>query len=105
MGYYALIYHVVDQFVERRAPFRELHLAHAQRAAEQSGLVLAGALAEPADSALIIFRGDSPDAARSFAKHDPYVRNGLVAGWEVRPWNVVIGEYAELATASSKGGA
>lgn len=104
MGYYALFYHVVDQFVEPRAPFREQHLAHAKRAAENYGLVLARALAELADTALILFRGNSPDAARAFAENDPYVRNGLVKRWEVRPWNVVVGEYAEL-TSSTKGGA
>jgi uncharacterized protein len=105
MGYYALFYHVVDNFVERRAPFRELHLSLAQRAAEECGLVLAGALADPADTALLVFRGDSPDAAKAFAENDPYVRNGLVRQWEVRPWNVVVGEYVELSSASSKGGA
>jgi uncharacterized protein len=104
MGYYALFYHVVDQFVERRSPFREQHLAHAQRAVGHDGLVLAGALSEPADTALLVFRGDSPDAARAFAETDPYVRNGLVKHWEVRPWNVVVGEYAELSS-SAKGGA
>lgn len=103
MGYYALFYHVVDNFVERRAPFRALHLAHARNAAERDGLVLGGALADPADTALIIFRGNSPDAATKFANTDPYVMNGLVERWEVRPWNVVVGEYAELAEASSKG--
>jgi uncharacterized protein len=103
MGYYALFYHVVDNFVERRAPFRALHLAHAQHATEHDGLVLGGALADPADTALIVFRGNSPDAAHKFADTDPYVRNGLVERWEVRPWNVVVGEYAELAGASSKG--
>lgn len=105
MGYYALFYHVVDRFVERRTPFREAHLAHAQKAAEYHGLVLAGALADPADTALIVFRGDSPDAAKAFAESDPYVRNGLVQRWEVRPWNVVVGEYANLQSASSRGGA
>jgi len=104
MGYYALFYHVVDNFVERRAPFRAQHLAHAKRAAEEHGLVLAGALAEPADTALIIFRGGSPDSARAFAENDPYVSSGLVKRWEVRPWNVVVGEYAELSS-STKGGA
>jgi|SRR5215472_8757964 len=105
MGYFALFYHVVDQFVERRAPVRELHLAHAQRAAEHQGLVLAGALADPSDTALLIFDGNSPDAARAFAESDPYVRNGLVKSWEVRPWNVVAGKYVERSRASSKGGA
>lgn len=105
MGYYALFYHVVDRFVQRRTPFRELHLAHAKKAADRGQLVLAGALAEPADTALIVFRGDSPDNARNFAEGDPYVQNGLVQRWEVRPWNVVVGEYMNLPRAATKGGA
>jgi len=105
MAYFALFYHVVDRFVERRAPFRELHLAQAQRATERGELVLAGALADPADTALLVFRGASPDAARRFAETDPYVLNSLVERWEVRPWNVVVGTYANLSAVSSKGGA
>ena len=105
MGYYALFYHVVDNFIERRAPFREAHLAHAQHAANRGELILGGALAEPADTAMIIFRGDSPDAAKAFAESDPYVRNGLVQRWEIRPWNVVVGSYVNLPAASAKGGA
>jgi uncharacterized protein YciI len=105
MGYFALFYHVVENFVERRAPFRQLHLAHAQRASQGCGLLLAGALADPADTALLVFRGESPDLARSFAESDPYVLNGLVKRWEVRPWNVVVGELFHLPAATSQGGA
>jgi uncharacterized protein YciI len=101
MGYYALFYYVVEGFVERRLPFREAHLAHARSAAERGELALAGALAEPADTALIVFRGDSPDAAKAFAQKDPYVRNGLVQRWEVRPWNVVVGADAHLPNAAA----
>ena len=104
MGYYALFYHVVDGFVERRLAFREQHLAHARNAAERAELVLGGALAEPADTALIVFRGDSPDAARAFAEKDPYVSNGLVQRWEVRPWNVVVGADADIPSASASRG-
>jgi len=104
MSYYALFYHVVDHFVERRTPFREIHLAHAQHAAERGDLVLAGALAEPADTALIVFRGNSPETATAFAEGDPYVQNGLVQRWEVRPWNVAVGAYANLPNASAQGG-
>jgi uncharacterized protein len=105
MGYYALFYHVVDGFVERRVPFREAHLSYAQHAASRGELALGGALAEPADTALIVFRGDSPDAARAFAEKDPYVRNGLVQRWEVRPWNVVVGTDYDLANATASRGA
>jgi uncharacterized protein len=105
MGYYALFYHVVDGFVERRLTFREAHLAHARNAAERGELALGGALAEPPDTALIVFRGDSPDAAKAFAEKDPYVRNGLVQRWEVRPWNVVVGADADIPSASASRGA
>ena len=104
MGYYALFYHVVDGFVERRLQFREAHLAHARSAAERGELALGGALAEPADTALIVFRGDSPDAAKTFAEKDPYVRNGLVQRWEVRPWNVVVGADAEIPNTTATRG-
>jgi uncharacterized protein YciI len=101
MGYYALFYHVVDGFVERRLPFREAHLSHARSAAKRGELALGGALAEPPDTALIVFRGDSPDTAKDFAEKDPYVRNGLVQRWEVRPWNVVVGADADIPNAAA----
>jgi len=94
MPYFALFYEVVDDFAARRAPYREEHLKLADAANRRGELVLAGALAEPADSALIIFRGEDPAIAASFAHADPYVQNGLVKHWEVRPWTVVVGGEA-----------
>ena len=32
--------------------------------------------------------------AERFAAADPYVKNGLVARWEVRRWITVVGPYA-----------
>ena len=61
---------------------------------ERGELVLAGALAEPADGAVLVFQGDSPAAAEAFAEADPYVRHGLVTGWRVRPWTTVVGDRA-----------
>jgi len=103
MAYYALFYDVVENFVERRAPYRTEHLKLADEANRRGELVLAGALAEPADGALIIFRGDDAEAAARFARRDPYVLNGLVKHWEVRPWTVVVGGEAR-STASDRGG-
>ena len=91
MAYFALIYDVVDDFVARRASFRDEHLQMAREAHARGEIVLAGAFADPADKALIVFRGTSSESAHRFAENDPYVRNGLVARWEVRPWTVVIG--------------
>jgi uncharacterized protein YciI len=77
--------------VERRAPLRELHLKLAKEAHERNEIVLAGALADPVDGAVFVFRGESPEAAEAFAKADPYVLNGLVKTWRVRKWTTVIG--------------
>lgn len=89
--YYLLLYDVVDDYVERRATFRADHLGLANAAHERGELVLAGALADPADGAVLVFKGDDPGVAARFAERDPYVKNGLVTRWRVRPWSVVIG--------------
>ncbi|HXL21382.1 MAG TPA: YciI-like protein [Candidatus Dormibacteraeota bacterium] len=91
MGYFALFYEVVDDFAHRRGPYRDEHLKLARDAHARGELVLAGALAEPADGALLVFRGQQPDPAENFARHDPYVINGLVQRWYVREWSVVVG--------------
>jgi uncharacterized protein YciI len=93
--HYLLFYEVVDNYVERRLPFRALHLDHARQAVERGELVLGGALANPADEAVLLFRGDSPAAAEAFAASDPYVQNGLVRRWRVREWTTVVGRDAE----------
>lgn len=90
--HYLLLYDVVPDYVERRTPFRAEHLALAQAAHARGELVLGGALADPIDGAVLVFRGDSPAAAEAFARADPYVRNGLVTRWRVRAWNTVVGD-------------
>lgn len=90
--HYILFYEVVDDYVEKRGEFREAHLALARRAHERGELVLAGALVDPVDEAVLIFRGSSPEVAEAFAKSDPYVANGLVKAWRVRKWMTVIGD-------------
>jgi uncharacterized protein YciI len=89
--YYLLFYKTVDNYVEKRAPHREEHLAYADAAHDRGGLVMAGALDEPADGAVLVFKGDDSGVAESFAKNDPYVKAGLITEWNVRPWTVVIG--------------
>jgi len=91
MPYFALIYDTVPDYVERRSAFREQHLRVANAATERGELLLGGALADPVDRALLIFRADNRGVVEEFARNDPYVVNGLVARWEVRDWTVVIG--------------
>ena len=89
-----LLYDVVDDYVERRTAFREEHLGLARAAAERGELLLAGALAEPPDGAVLVFRAADASVAEAFARADPYVVNGLVTDWRVRSWTVVVGTLA-----------
>lgn len=93
--HYLLFYEVVDNYAERRTPFRKDHLAYARAAAARGELVLAGALANPVDGTVLLFKGDSPAAAEAFARTDPYVTNGLVTMWRVREWTTVVGKDAQ----------
>jgi|SRR5437016_3296067 len=104
MNYYALLYELVDDMVTRRAPFREEHLRLAREAHERGELVLAGALAEPVDRALLVFHADDKSKAEAFARKDPYVLNGLAKKWEVRPWNVVVGNKNPAPSSGSAAG-
>ena len=90
--HYILFYDIDDDYIERRAQFREAHLKLASEALERGELLLGGALADPVDGVVIIFSGDHPGAAERFAQADPYVANGLVKGWRVRKWTTVIGK-------------
>jgi uncharacterized protein len=92
--HYLLIYELADDYLTRRPEFREAHLQLAWQAHERGELVLGGALAEPVDQAILMFKAESPRAAEDFAKADPYVTNGLIRRWYVRPWSTVVGETA-----------
>jgi uncharacterized protein (DUF924 family)/uncharacterized protein YciI len=92
--HHLLLYDLAPDYLERRSSFRDEHLALAWQAHERGELVLAGAVSDPADLAVLLWQGDSPAAAEAFAAADPYVRNGLVKRWRVRAWNTVAGAQA-----------
>ena len=93
--HFVLEYDLVDDYVTRRGPLRADHLKLARAASVRGELVLAGALQARIDRALFLFRGPGPEAAERFANADPYVANGLVKQWRVRPWTTVVGPDAE----------
>jgi len=107
MNYYALIYETVDDYVARRAEFREMHLRIAREARERGDLILAGAFNDPVDRALLVFHVNDKSKVEDFARKDPYVVNGLVRKWEVRPWKVVVGQeqHASLSVPAVPTGA
>ena len=91
MPYFALHYDVVDDFANKRTPFRPAHLKEVRESNARGELVMAGALGEP-PGALLIFRASDKSVAENFATNDPYVKQGLVRTWKVRPWTVVVGQ-------------
>ena len=101
MPYFALTYEVVDDFVNKRTPFRPSHLKEVREAHARGELVMAGALGEPA-GALLVFRAADKTIAENFAKADPYVKEGLVKTLEGpsvdgRRWPGPVGDAARTA--------
>jgi uncharacterized protein YciI len=92
--HFLLFYEAGPDYLERRPDFRGAHLEHAWAAHQRGELVVAGALADPVDGAVLMFQGEDASAAEEFARADPYVRNGLVADWRVREWTTVVGDLA-----------
>jgi uncharacterized protein YciI len=90
--HYLLFYEAADDYLARRPEFRNAHLELALKACERGELLLGGALANPLDGAILLFKADSPLVAEEFARADPFVTNGLVKRWHVRGWNTVVGE-------------
>jgi uncharacterized protein len=91
MKYFALIYYFVDDYLSKRLQFREEHLKLANELHKNGTLILAGAFSDPADKALLVFKAINKSIVEDFVNKDPYVKNGLVTGWKIREWTVVIG--------------
>jgi uncharacterized protein YciI len=87
--HHVLFYDVVDDMITKRVPFREEHLKLIRESQARGELIMAGAVGSPPDGGLFVFQTDSAAAAEAFANADPYVRNGLVTQWTVKPWTVV----------------
>ena len=92
--HYLLFYDYVENAVDRRAPFREQHLSLAREAVARGELLLGGAFADPVDGAALLFQADDPSVVEAFLRRDPYVANGIVTRWRIRPWTVVVGALA-----------
>jgi hypothetical protein len=92
--HYLLFYEPAADYLARRPEFRQQHLAKAWQASQRGELLLGGALADPIDGAVLLFKGESQGVAEDFAKADPYVTSGLVKRWYVREWTTVAGDQA-----------
>jgi uncharacterized protein len=93
--HYLLFYDVVPDYATKRTPFRGAHLDYAQQAVDRGELILGGALANPIDASILLFKASSAATVEEFARGDPYVKNGIVKQWRVREWTTVVGKDAE----------
>ena len=94
MRHFLLFYEVGPDYLDRRPQFRAEHLKLAWEAQERGEIIVAGALADPPDGAVLMFQGEDKSVAEKFAQADPYVVNGLVTRWHVREWTTVVGEIS-----------
>ena len=85
-----LEYTLADDYLQRRAALREEHLALVRAAHGRGELLMAGALPDPHDRALLVWTAPR-EVVERFAGSDPYVVQGLVTAWTVRQWDVVVG--------------
>lgn len=92
MAHFLLRYDLAPDYLARRGAFRDAHLGLAWDASDRGELLVGGAVGDPVESALLLF--NDADAATAFAEADPYVRAGLVTGWQVLPWATVVGPQA-----------
>ena len=67
MAYYALEYKTVNDFINRRVPFRAEHLRLVHDAHQRGEIAWAGALGDPPDGALLIFHIETASVAEEFA--------------------------------------
>jgi len=88
--YFLLIYDLVDDYIEKRTPYRPQHFEHI-KAAQARGEFMMGGAFDPADQAGLLFKVDDISIVENFAKIDPYVLGGLVPNWWIRKWSIAIG--------------
>ncbi|MBK8248356.1 MAG: hypothetical protein IPK85_13255 [Gemmatimonadetes bacterium] len=96
--YFLLFYEADAEYAVKRAPHRPAHLDLVRAAHARGELVQAGAFADPVDGSVLVFKGDSPEVAISFARQDPFVTEGIVTRWFVRQWTTVVGPDATVPT-------
>ena len=88
--HFLLMYEYVEDILERRAPYRDAHLANLQRLKDEGRVLMAGALGDPVSGAAIVFAPCAVEEVGEYVLRDPYYEAGLITDWRAVPWNVVI---------------
>ena len=89
--YHLLTLDYVEDILEKRDPYRADHIAGAKAAEADGKVVLAGALQNPTDAGVFVFKACGEAFVDAFVKADAYYKAGLVTGYTIRPWMIVVG--------------
>lgn len=94
MSYFLLFYDKAEDYQTRQTAYAAGHREHIARYVSSGSLLLGGNLDGP--HALVLFSCPNESVVREFAQGDPYVVNGVVRQWTVRPWDLVVGTLIPL---------
>ena len=79
-SYLLLTLEYVDDMVEKRGPYREEHLAGARKGFDEGKIVMAGALMDPVDAGVFVFKNCEREEVEAFVEADAYYKAGLIPG-------------------------
>ena len=86
---YVMTYRAVEDFLPLAQQHGPAHVARLQEFSARGVLLMVGTFDEPMNGdAMGVFT--TREAAEEFIAGDPFVVNGVVASWTVRPWNEVL---------------
>lgn len=89
--YLLLTLDYVEDILEKRDPYRAEHIAGAKAEEEAGKCVLAGALQNPTDKGVFVFKDCDEAYVKNFVENDAYFKAGLVPSFTIRPWMIVVG--------------
>lgn len=73
--------------IEKHRPVHRQYL----RSLLDSGKLFASGPFTDDSGALIIYEAETPEAAETILKGDPFHANGIFLKWTIKPWKVVMG--------------
>jgi len=89
---YVLQYDFVTDSLEKRKIHVEAHLALIDKQIKTGNIVLAGPLGHPPTGGLLIVRDLSPDNIEQLDQQDPFLINGIVEKYTIKPYMAVAGD-------------
>jgi len=90
MAKFVAIGHYCDDVLEKRAPYREAHLAGLQAQKEQGILITIGPTKD-LTLFVAIYEAESQEAVETLITGDPYWQNGVWTDYDIKEWIQAIG--------------